>query len=653
MKRLLLVILVISAFLPGVAADSTVTGWLPLGSGVNYNSGGFTFKDVSLSGGSALLYIVGPGVSGTKVVPAPGMLEWSDQRFVLNSAIATGEVTYFNFTYTFPYLLSGHRLYIGDYGVFLKSVTEKSATVVVSRGNTSREFTVGSGSTVSFENLRLSLTPMPTLFSGYLRKGAAVSAGGIPVRFDGYNVTSISGTPTATVALNIAGKEYYEETGKTFSADGLILQIGGLLGSDYLKAAIKLDGAYVNASLLPSFKGWMGEGKTEKLGPYLIRIDAVSGSGAYVSIMNPCGRKLRSGFISTGTFAQGLYYGGLMLGAAGVKEENGVNLVDVIAFLDPNKVPKVGEMAFLNVSIEAPAHAVQYVPFDVNVTVKNTGSMDLGYLEVVLRISSAFKILNSYPHYLQVLPRGKELRFTLRLLPEKAGKLRLGDVEVVAHVPYELSCYGMEAVNFTSETRTVDVTGASFSYEVHVSAANGTVGKPIPVNVTVTNRGNVNATALLNVALPSGFWVSAENFTLYGKWLSREIVLAPNQTKVFPISVIPSAAGKYKITVGVESHGKTFYNSTSIAVAGTAVQPQPEENQTAVPANNTTCTPQVITKVVNVTQPCNATETVVEGGLSLKDKLLYIGGAFAAGAAFILLLAWLAARMEEEEGEEE
>jgi hypothetical protein len=33
--------------------------------------------------------------------------------------------------------------------------------------------------------------------------------------------------------------------------------------------------------------------------------------------------------------------------------------------------------------------------------------------------------------------------------------------------------------------------------------------------------------------------------------------------------------------------------------------------------------------------------------MSLKEKLIYIGGSFVGGIVFILLLAWIAAKMEE------
>ncbi|ASA77765.1 hypothetical protein [Thermococcus sp. 5-4] len=647
MKRLLVLVLAFM-LLPGVAASSSITGWLPFPARVGVDGGDVLVRDISLSDGSVLVY---PNGMGMRVVPVGGSILWDGYSFSFHNALYSSEMSYLNLSYTFPYILEGEKLFVGDYEVLLKSVSEKGGTLVVSSGETSKEIYCAAGKEVSYGNLGIFLTPMPVLFDGYLKRDKNVSVGEWSVVFYNYTVSSENGGLTEIVDIRVSGKQYLAEPGETIDAGGLLISVGELVGSDYLKATIRLKGAYIRVKVHPSFEGWLREGKTEKLGPYLVRVDKIFNDSAYVSIMNPCGRVIRSGFITIGNFSSGIYYGGLLLGATASRKRDGAMEVHVVAFIDEEKVPKVSDVALLNVSFLAPGNATQFVPFEARIIIKNEGPNDLKYVEVNLNLSDGFGVLGDYPSYFEEIPKGKSVEIPLRLLPEKAGNLSLGNVVVTGHAPYALSCYGVEEVSFSSENRAIDVAPAKIGYRVEVSASNGSVGKEIPLNVTVMNTGNAELPFTLTVALPKGFASIAENFTAYGKWLTRTDTLAPNGSRTYSLTVIPLAPGEYEISVGVESHGKVFYNSTTIKVTGeTSNVLENSSIEISNESTNSTCEPKVVTEVIKVPVPCNESNVTAmssEGGMSLKEKLIYIGGSFVGGIVFILLLAWIAARMEE------
>ncbi|NJE76911.1 hypothetical protein [Thermococcus sp. ES12] len=647
MKKLLVLFLAFM-LLPGVAASSSITGWLQFPARVGVYDGDILIKDISLSDGSVLVY---PAGLGMRVVPIGGSILWDGYSFSFNDALYSSGVSYLNLSYTFPYLLEGEKLFVGGYEVSLKSVSEKGGTLVVSDGETSKEIYCAAGKEVSYENMRISLTSMPILFDGYLRRSKNVSIGEWSVVFYNYTVSSENGQLTEIVDIRVNGKQYLAEPGETIDADGLLISTGELVGSEYLKATIRLKGAYLRVKVLPSFDGWLREGKTEKLGPYLIKVDKIFDDSAYVSIMNPCGRVIRSGFITIGNFSSGMYYGGLLIGSTASRKRDGAMEIHVVAFIDEEKVPRVSDVALLNVSFLAPGNATQFVPFDARITITNEGPSDLKYVEVSLNLSDGFKALGDYPAYFEEIPKGKSVEIPLKILPEKAGNLSLGNVVVTGHAPYALSCYGVEQVSFSSENRVVDVAPAKIGYLVKVSALNGSVGGEIPLNVTVINTGNVGLPFTLTVALPKGFASIAENFTAYGKWLTRTDVLPPNGSRTYSLTVIPLVPGEYEISAGVESHGEVFYNSTTIRVVGEAsITPGNSSLGISNESTNSTCEPKVVTEVIKVPVPCNesnVTTTLSEEGMSLKDRLIYIGGSFVGGIVFILLLAWIAAKMEE------
>ena len=642
--RRALVIFLLLLLLPRVGASSSIEGWLKFPAEVGLQNASLLINDVSPSDGSILVYPGGGLSGGMRVIPIGGRLSLGNYTFLFGRIVYTPDLTYVNVSFRFPYLLVGQRLVAGDYELLLKSVTRDGGTVVVSNSTGSRELVV-TGSGASYGNLRIYLDPMPVLFRGYLQRGREKKVGEWRVLFANYTVSRKDGGFVEIAEVRVNGERYLVEPGGRIDAGGIIIAVGDLVGSDYLRVEVTLKGAYLRLRVLPSFEGWLREGKTERLGPYLIRVEKVIDGSAYVSIMNPCGRALRSGFISIGNFSSGIHYRGLLLGATSVRKRRAVREIRVVAFIDEEELPKLREAAMLNVSLLAPERVIQHVPFNATIVIRNDGPNDVRYVEIEPHPGKGFRLLGKYFRYVEEIPKGGELRIPLRILPEKPGKVSLGSVTVVGHVPYDLSCYGLERVTFTSERAEIEVLPARVEYRVLIGASNGTVGSPIPVNVTVRNLGNVPLPFTLTVALPEGFGSAADNFTVHGKWLERVDRLFPNESRSYGILAIPLAPGEYEITAGVETLGRVFHNSTVIRITGSTTG---EISENVPTPSNETCEPEVITKVVKVPVPSNDTSTASPaGGSSGKEKLIYIGGSFVAGMLFILLLAWVAARLEE------
>ena len=648
MRKVLFGIFILMLILPYAGASSLLSGWFKIPGEITAGKNTIVIEDVSLRDQSLLVNLKGEINEGF-VLPLGHTVALNNLNLTLNRIMINSE-GYSNMELHFPYLLEGESISFGEYRIMLDSVSEKQATLQVTYKNTTENIAY-KGKTVSFRNLRISLKPMPLLFDGYLYRGDTEKIGEWNVTFEGYNITKDGDKLIAIIRLNINGKEYFTEVGKTLDTEGLKIEVMDLVGSEYLRIRAKLKGAYINVQVLPYFDGWIAEGKTTKIGPYTVRIEDIYGNRAYITIRNSCGITLRSGFVSVGNFTYMLSYGGLSLGAVAIREGKSEKQARIVAMLNESKIPKIEDVAFLNVSFEIPQDIKEYIPFKARVVLKNTGKTDLKYVEIIPNISKDFEILSGYPEYMPVIKKGEKVEFPITLKAISSGNLTVGSIRVLAHAPYILSCYDLKDIPFSSEIRRVRVPKAVFSYAVHINSRDGKVGQEIPVNITVRNSGNSNLPFDLTLAVPEGFGVIAKNFTIYGNWLHLRDSIIPNGTKVYKLSLVPSKEGRYEI-VGVVSAGNLiFKNSTVITVSGlqeTAPAVPHNESKPAVQnATNTTCKPEVITQTIKVPVPQNSTETVIGGTLTLKQKILYFGGSFAGGILFILLLAWVAAKMEE------
>ncbi len=636
MRRVPFVIFILVLILPHAQASSVLSGWFRIPGEITVGSSTISIEDVSI-GDKTLLVSLN---NSTEILPLGSMFRLGGYNLSFSYVLLDSR-GYANMEFHFPYLLEGQSVKFGEYRILLNSVSEKEAALRITYKNITKDIAY-KGGTVSFENLRLSMKLMPLIFDGYLYRGDTQKIGDWNVTFEGYNITNETGGLSEIIRLRINGREYFSEVGKTLEAEGLQIEVRDLVGSEYLRIRVRLKGAYMNIRVLPYFEGWIAEGKTTKLGPYIVRIDGVYMNRVYVSIRNSCGVPLRSAFITAGNFTSMISYGGLSLGALEVRKQGSEKQVRIVAMLDESKVPKIEDIAFLNVSFETPGEINEYIPFKATVVLKNTGKTDLRYLEIIPNISREFEIVGDYPRYIPLLKRGREIEFPLMLKATSGGNLTVGNIDVIARAPYFLSCNGLVNLTFSSEVRRVRVREAVFNYSVEVRGRNGKVGETIPVNISVKNLGNSELPFALTVAVPEGFGVRAKNFTMYGGWLQLRDSMAPNQTKTYQLSLIPSREGKYEIVAVVSAGGEIFKNSTVISVSRVQEPPSGEQIRNTT---NSTCKPKVVTQIIKVPVPQNT--TVAAEGMSLKRKLLYFGGSFFGGMAFILLLAWIAAKMEE------
>ncbi|WP_456396428.1 COG1470 family protein [Thermococcus sp.] len=636
MRRALFVIFILVLILPYAQAGSVLSGWFRIPGRITAGSSIISIEDISIGDKTLLISLN----NSTEILNLGSVFRLGDYNLSFSHVLLDSR-GYANMEFHFPYLLEGQSVKFGAYRILLDSVSEKEAALRITYKNITKDIAY-KGGTVSFENLRISMKLMPLIFDGYLYRGDMQKIGGWNVTFEGYNITNETGGLTEIIRLRINGREYFGEVGKTLEAGGLQIEVKDLVGSEYLRVRTRLKGAYVSIQVLPYFDGWIAEGKTTKLGPYIVRIDGIYMNRVYISIRNSCGVPLRSAFITAGNFTSMLSYGGLSVGALEVRRHGSEKQVRIVAMLDESKVPKIEDVAFLNVSFRIPEEIKEYVPFKATVVLKNTGKTDLRYLEIIPNISREFEIVGDYPRYIPLLKRGGEIEFPLMLKATSGGNLTVGNIEVTAHAPYFLSCNGLVNLTFSSEVRRTRVKRAVFNYKVEIRGRNGEVGEVIPVNISVENLGNSELPFALTVAVPEGFGVMAKNFTMYGEWLKLRDSMPPNQTKVYLLSLIPSRKGKYEIMAVVSAGSEIFKNSTIITVSGVQEPPRSEQTRNVT---NSTCKPKVITQIIKVPVPQNT--TVAAEGMGLKQKLLYFGGSFFGGMAFILLLAWIAAKMEE------
>lgn len=643
MKRFIAILIFLLVAIPNVSAASVIRGWISVPSDISIGNDTILLKDISPRAGSLLVSFN----DEMSIVALKSSEKFGDYTLYMGNVLLN-EKGYANLSLSFPYLMQGQSLTFGDYGITLDSVSEKQANIVIRYKNVSKSLTY-KGGTVKFEDLSLSLTPMPVLLDGYLYKGVPKSLYKWNITFEDYSVSSEENNLNEFVKIGVNGMEYWVKVGETLETGDLKISIDDLLGSNYLKLKVWLKGAYINAEISPAFYGDMVEGKTTKIGPYLVSIDKIFSDSAYVTIKNPCGMPLQSGLISIGGNTHMISYGGLYLGALGVQEKDNEKSIRAIIFLEKDRIPKIEDTAFLNVSFKTPEGALQYGTFRANVMLENEGSVDLRYIEINPKISKGFKIVGDYPKYIPLLKAGQRIEFPLTLLPENAGNLTVGNIEVVAHAPYQLSCYGFGEISFSSEVKRIYVNRANPEYRVEINGTAGKVGEPLPLNITVINKGNTRGPYELTLAVPESMGVVGSNFTLYGKWLYFRGELEPGNSVVYPLTLIPSREGTYEVSAVLKEGDELFQNSTILNVSPVIV-----EKNGSVEIQNTSTLKNISTVTETIEKTVTVPKIVVQNNtievIPMKKKLLFGGGGFLAGMLFILGMAFIAAKLEERRG---
>ncbi|RLF79722.1 hypothetical protein DRN38_05200, partial [Thermococci archaeon] len=546
----------------------------------------------------------------------------------------------------FPYLLENQTVLAGDYALTLLSVEENRAKIRLRYNDIEKELTYDGGK-IEFNGLTVQLSIMPPLFDGYLYKGSAKYFRDWRIRFEDYNITEINGELKEFAKISINNKEYWIEVGDTLKAEGIIVETKELVGSMYLKTIIKINGAYAYLSISPSLYKELEEGKDAQIGPYIVKLEKIFSDGVYISIKNTCGVPLKSAWIRLGKIGTLVSYGGLHIGVTEVSNMATKKVAKIIGFLDEQEIPKVGEYAFANVSFITPSKALQFEPFNSTIVIKNTGNIDLKYIEIIPKLSEEFKIISSYPLYIPELKVGEKVEFNVRIEPRKGGFLQLGNIEIQANVPYQLSCDGFARISFSSETRWINVDNATPKYKLVLNSQNGTVGSSTQLNLTVVNMGNTKGPFTITIALPEGSAIIGENINLQGRFVYFEDSLNPNENKTYSLLFIPSQEGEFEILAALKEGDYITKNSTVVEIFTISAPREKEDFGNSTDETPTSTAPKIIkeniTTTLTHTKVLNSTITV----FPIKQKLLFGGAGFAGGMAFILLLAWIAAKLEE------
>lgn len=640
--RKLIPLLFLIILLPYATAHSTITGWVEIPSRIGIKEYPLEVRDVSPTEGSLLIelnnreYILKPEV----------LLNTSFYSVYMNSVFLEENGGYATFNITFPYLLENQTVLAGDYALTLLSVEENRAKIRLRYNDIEKELTYDGGK-IEFNGLTVQLSIMPPLFDGYLYKGSAKYFRHWRIRFEDYNITKINGELKEFAKISINNKEYWIEVGDTLKTEGIIVETKELVGSMYLKTIIKINGAYAYLSISPSLYKELEEGKDAQIGPYIVKLEKIFSDGVYISIKNTCGVPLKSAWIRLGKIGTLVSYGGLHIGVTEVSNMATKKVAKIIGFLDEQEIPKVGEYAFANVSFITPSKALQFEPFNSTIVIKNTGNIDLKYIEIIPKLSEEFKIISSYPLYIPELKVGEKVEFNIRIEPKKGGFLQLGNIEIQANVPYQLSCDGFARISFSSETRWINVDNATPKYKLVLNSQNGTVGSSTQLNLTVVNMGNTKGPFTITIALPEGSAIIGENINLQGRFVYFEDSLNPNENKTYSLLFIPSQEGEFEILVALKEGDYITKNSTVVEIFTISAPREKEDFGNSTDETPTSTAPKIIkeniTTTVTHTKVLNSTITV----FPIKQKLLFGGAGFAGGMAFILLLAWIAAKLEE------
>ncbi len=643
--RKIWIIFVLILISQGVYAESEISGWILVPSVVKVGSYSIEAKDISVTDWDVLTIIRGPKLYKEYLISVGSEVQ-ADRFYITYKNVIAGEQIYALTKIKFPYLLEGQSISINGYQILLRSVSKDKVLLRIYNEKESKDLTVRKGSTEKFGNLRISAIPEPTIFDGFLAKNKTYIIGDWKIRFLTYKITENNGNITEEAEIEINNVRFKVTKNQTVTFRDGYLVVDDLIGEEYIKARLIIKGAYLNIKVFPDYQFSLKEGKIARVGPYLIKVEKIFGDSVYLSLLNPCGKVIKSDVLSLKNVGASLYYNGLTLGILNITKETSVEMV---AFLDDKRIPKIEEYALLNVTFLVPENVNQYQQFGGYIELKNEGKVDLKFLQIIPSIPQEFEIVDKYTSFVEELKVGKSVKIPIRLKALKEGSLYAGQVKVIAYAPFELACNGFQKLEFTSNKAWIKVEGYKPKYAVIIKAQDGEVGERIKVNVTVKNFSNFEAPFMLRIAVPREFGIYSEDFMSVNKnWLYINETLPVNGTKTYKFVIFPNKPGKFTIEGSLSSMGMFFQNSTIFTVyskkpanSQSNSQLKPLLNTT----NNTTCEPQIIEKTETIKVPQIVEQNVTF--VPLKSKVLFGGTGFIGGVTFILLLAYIAAKLEE------
>lgn len=659
MRKVFLVFLVIVAFIAtvGEASASSFTGWLYVPGTVSAHNITLRFEDVSLTGellGKVLIngtYRGGFTIKPGSEFKVGNVVLRYHKAFVGSKIAVLADIDFLNLTV-------GESVTFGDYRFRIVSVGPKGATVRASYRGTEKEF---KASSFKIGHVSVTVSSYPEVFKGYLSVGNEIHVDKHYLRFERAWVENVSGTLVKKLLFNVDGKNYTLTAGEATDVGVFHVDVNDLVVvsnstskscvacSSYADVTVNFIGASLTIKTVPDFEFSLQPGQTKNIGPYLFKYAHPFASSTYVELMNNCQQKITDAKLTNSTMSAILYYKGVVVALDSVKADGTATFY---GFLEPAEFPDVKKIANLLMELRA-EHGIQYVPMDVNLTLTNTGTVPLSHVSVIFSPGAGFKVLGNDSFNIATIPPNKTVVIPLRLLPMKAGTIKLGSATAVALAPFELACSKCTILQFTSNNPEVQIKASTLAYSISLSAPSKVeVGTSVPLTITVKNTGNVKVPANVSVKVPAGVAVeSSSGLDVVDGGVLFQVELGPGELKKLTLNVVPYINGTAKITAEVSSI-TGLLNVTSITL--NVEPPKGGLVTVSVPCNCTGTTSTVPGEETTVTTTEYQTETITVTTTStttssvpytpLTAKALWFGVGFALGAGVIIAIAWYMAR---------
>ncbi|AEC52101.1 hypothetical protein PNA2_1187 [Pyrococcus sp. NA2] len=634
MKRIL-VLLLLTLMLP-LASASTYIGWLGVGEKISYGDNTIEIEDIGVDGKVLLVLVTEGKMRYISLKPGEKAVVNNISVKVERVFLTNEPMAYLNIT--FPPILVNQSIVIGKYIMKVKDVTADSVKIAIN----GKVYTAPSS--IKLDNYEISISPRPVIFSDWLKVGESFT-------YEDY-VIKVVGSTTISVG-NESRDALILKFGKKFATKKFIIPEGesALMGPFIVKVVrsiceirnyacnlvaylnIMLRGVNVSVLYDPSRIVWVYEGKGFVVGPMIVTLEGVTGNLGYVSIMNNCWDRLKSGTLRANPFViQGIGYDGLMTGILEIGSDSKGKKAKFIVFYNEEK-EKPRYLAFLNVTIEAPTTATLFVPFNVTVRIKNEGLSKVFGIILTFKSSEHVKLIGRNRVCIDSLDPGKSVEFKFTLVPLRRGNVNVGRAIVKAPIPYPLACGGLTLVTFYSNSPIVQIAPANFTILLDYNKT-ATVGIPFDVDISIFEPFYGNVTLKLPPSM---------GLLYHGELLQGNVVIPARNESLKLVAVTP---GNYTIPVILSSNGiELSRENIKIKVVGKKCQASIVTiTRTKNVGNFTETVTQTIertlSKVTTKTITKTTTTTVEKKSWSLVPFLI----GFVAGVGIIMLIAWIMAR---------
>ncbi len=593
-----------------VSAQSTLSLWISPGSVMSIDNYTMTLYSLSPNGYTTLG--ISKGENQTVTIVGPNSeVSVDGYSLLVDSWIITNSTSYVHVVLSGSYVPAGETMRVGRLSLKLLSVNAKNATLLI---NGEKRTVAGS---VDVDGYRLTVVPMPELFNGYISVNRTEEVDGLRLDVLGEVIVPEGSSLLIGVRLKVNNRTYRVPIGQYIKVSRHLIRVTSV--SDlYAGVEVRGYGAYlylrgpgrevtVPAETMIYERGYTVEVGEPKEGAVDVEI---VGRERYKALLTP---------------GQGLSCDDMTVGVLGIinRSTPEIKLVLIGNSTESHAKPIV-ITRWLNVSIRAPQVVTAGEPFNLTVELHNSGDLPIKSLTVTIPRAANVRVSPGTMELSDIEPgERKVMRFKVTVL--RSGPVTLGPIDVIT------TYLDGKKLNVSSNRLTVNALAPKPRLIVEVRAGNGTVGTILPVKVSVKNEGNFTVNFNLTLSVPDDSAIMANNFSMYGRWLWRRGSVKADGTVNYTVFIVPTKAGNYRITAIAESYGRTFSGFSKVRVSG--VKPKVEVVKEK-------CKPEVITKVIRYS---GSTERS-HGNWKME---VLVGLAFVAGVGFVLLLAWIVAKLEE------